>query len=268
MLSVSVSSLWKTYALDRCRLKAEMEESTMADKEWLKKYEEKKELLRCKINLESYFTEKQIGKADIDTLEIGTVTFPTGTILACDPLIELEDALPYMQNVPSGTYPVTICVLLSEDFGNRYACVKVAITDNKPVYYDLGVVGNEDLGEELEEGEYFGFIVDAGMGSILDVKTQAAFKTYWEQRCSKEEDIDPYNDLFCELLEENSEENPKYQREGGDWINWTVPETEFNIPVFASGWGDGIYPTYFGYDSEGKVCGIYILFIDIEKEKE
>lgn len=240
----------------------------MADKDWLKKYEEKKELLRCKIDLESYFTEKKISKANLDTLEIGTVTFPTGTILACDPLIELEDALPYIQNVPSGTYPVTICVSLSEYLGDRYACVKVAINENKPLYYDLGVVGNEDLDEELEEDEYFGFFVDAGMGCILDVKTQEAFQTYWKQRCNKEKDIDPYNDLFCDLLEENYTAYPKYQREGGDWLNWTVPETDLNIPIFASGWGDGVYPTYFGYDAEDKICGVYILFFDVAEDAE
>lgn len=42
----------------------------------------------------------------------------------------------------------------------------------------------------------------------------------------------------------------------------------FKYSYFASGWGDGIYPTYFGYDADGKICGIYILFIDIEKESE
>lgn len=30
--------------------------------------------------------------------------------------------------------------------------------------------------------------------------------------------------------------------------------------------GDGVYPTYFGYDAEGDVCGVYILFIDLESE--
>ena len=34
---------------------------------------------------------------------------------------------------------------------------------------------------------------------------------------------------------------------------------------YISGWGDGYYPTYFGYDSEGEVSGIYIQFIDIER---
>ena len=100
----------------------------MPTKEWMKKYEMKKVVLACKIDLNAYFTEKKIGKAVVDTLDIGMVHFPTGTILACDPLIELGDALPYLQTVPAGTYPVTICVSCNEVFGNRYACVKVTIT--------------------------------------------------------------------------------------------------------------------------------------------
>lgn len=238
----------------------------MPTKEWFKKYESVKENLMCKIDLESYFTEKKIGKMEVDTLEIGTVNFPTGTIFACDPLIELEEALPYIQTVPAGTYPVKICVVPSQKYGDRYACVRVAISDRKPVRYELGVVGNEDFDEELDEEDYFGFGVDAGMGCIADIKTQEAFKKYWEQRLNEDEDIDPYNDLFCDLLEENGIENPKYQRDGGDWINWTVPETDCNLPIFASGWGDGAYPCYFGYDEDGNICGVYILFIDIEKE--
>lgn len=235
----------------------------MLDKNWLEKYESKKELLRCKLDLEAYFTEQQIENATIDTLEIGKVNFPTGKILVCDPLIELEDALPYIQTVPEGKYPVTISVMVSEEFGNRYACTKVKINEIKPAYYDLAVVGNEDLDEELDEGEYFGFIVDAGMGCIFDLKTQEAFRAYWNKRCEEEDDIDPYNDLFCDLLDENYKKYPKYQRDCGDWLNWTIPETNLNIPIFASGWGDGVYPTYFGYDENGDVCGIYILFIDV-----
>ena len=33
---------------------------------------------------------------------------------------------------------------------------------------------------------------------------------------------------------------------------------------FASGWGDGYYPVYFGYDAKGEVCAVYVRFIDIE----
>ena len=238
----------------------------MPSKEWLEKYEAVKQALVCKNDLDAYFTEKKIGNAQVDTLDIGTVHFPTGTILACDPLVELGEALPFIQTVPAGTYPVTICVVPSETYGDRYACVKVAISDNKPVRYEMGMVGAENLDEELQEDEFFGFFVDAGMGCIADLKAQEAFKAYWEQREMEDESIDPYNDLFCDLLEENFQAHPQYQRDGGDWLNWTVPGTDCNIPIFASGWGDGVYPCYFGYDAEGNVCGVYIRFIDIEKE--
>lgn len=238
----------------------------MPDTNWLSKYENVKERLYSKIDLESYFSETQIGKAQIDTLEIGTVCFPTGTVFACDPLIELEDSLPFIQKIPSGTYPVKICVVPSEKYGDRYACVKVEICDQKPVRYEMAMTGKEDLDEEIEDGEFFGFGVDAGMGCVADVQAQEEYKKYWKKRCEEEEDIDSYNDLFCDILEESYRNNPKYQREGGDWANWRIPGTDCDISIFASGWGDGVYPCYFGYDENDTVCGLYVRFIDIAEE--
>lgn len=69
----------------------------MPTKEWMEKYEAVKEKLTCKIDLDAYFTENKIGKATVDVLEIGDVSFHTGIIFACDPLIELEDMDPFMQ---------------------------------------------------------------------------------------------------------------------------------------------------------------------------
>ena len=136
----------------------------MPTTEWLNKYEAIKDKLTCKDDLEAHFTEKVIGNMAVDVLDIGTVHFPTGQIFACDPLVELEDTLPFLQTIPAGTYPVKICVVPSEQYGDRYACVKVEVSQEKPVRYELGMVGNEDLDEELGEDEYFGFGVDAGMG--------------------------------------------------------------------------------------------------------
>lgn len=238
----------------------------MPEKEWLNKFDSVKKKFDCKIDLEAYFSEKQIGVTPIDILEIGNIHFPTGTVFACDPMIELEDAFPYIQKVPVGTYPVKICVVPSEKYGDRYACVKVEISAKKPSRYEMGMTGKERLDEELKDGDFFGFGVDAGMGCIADIQTQREYKKYWQKRCEKEPDIDSYDDLFCELLEESYKENPKYQCQYGDWANWTVPGTDCNILIFSSGWGDGLYPCYFGYDENHKICGIYILFIDIETE--
>ena len=177
----------------------------MPTTEWLNKYESIKDKLVCKTDLDAHFTEKVIGNMGVNVLDIGAVHFPTGTIFACDPLVELEDTPPLIQTIPAGTYPVKICVVPSEKYGDRYACVKVEVSREKPVRYELGMTGKEDLDEGLDEDDYFGFGVDAGMGCVADIQTQAAFKTYWAKRLEEAPDIDPYNDLFCDLLEENAQ---------------------------------------------------------------
>ena len=69
----------------------QQEETDMPTTEWLNKYEAIKDKLTCKDDLEAHFTEKVIGNMAVDVLDIGVVHFPTGTIFACDPLVELED---------------------------------------------------------------------------------------------------------------------------------------------------------------------------------
>lgn len=236
------------------------------NKKWLETYEKNKDKFRCKINLESYFTSSKIGDIDVDVLEIGNINLPTGKIIACDPLVELETAPAFLQEAPAGIYPVKIAVVPSEKYGDRYACVKVEFTKSKPVIYELAVVGNEEDMDTAEEGDIYGFSVDAGMGCVIDKKTQEAYIKYWKHLVETKNADNPFDDLFDDLLTENAEKYPKYQQEYGDWVNWTIPETDLNIPVFHSGWGDGYYASYFGYDENKKLCGFYILFIDVEKE--
>ena len=241
------------------------EEKNM-DKNWQEMYERNKNKFRCKIDLENYFTEKKIGEIEVDTLDIGKVNLPTGEILACDPLVELGEARTYIQKTPIGKFPVKICVVPSREYGDRYACVKVEFNKNKPVVYELAVTGNEEEMDEAGEDEYYGFGVDAGMGCVADKKTQEEYTKYWKKLEEEEEADNPFDDIFDDLLIENAKKYPKYQRDCGDWANFIIPNTDLNIPIFASGWGDGDYPCYFGYDEKGELCGFYIHFIDIERE--
>lgn len=260
-----VSELGKKIGLRITSLNYQKEECGMTNN-WQAMYEENKEKFRCKVDLESYFTQNKIGEMAVDTLEIGDVSLPTGEILACDPLVELGEAKAYIQKTPAGKYPVRIAVVPSEDYGDRYACVKVEFSKNTPVVYELAVTGEEEKMDEAAEDEYYGFGVDAGMGCVADKKSQDEYIKYWNKLEEDGEADNPYDDIFEELLAESAKQFPKYQRTGGDWANWTIPDTELNIPIFASGWGDGYYPCYFGYDEKGELCGFYILFIDIEKE--
>ena len=60
-------------------------------------------------------------------------------------------------------------------------------------------------------------------------------------------------------------ENPLFQIECGDWINFKIPNTDLSVPMIQSGWGDGLYPVYFGYDENNEVCEIVIEYFDLEQ---
>ena len=237
----------------------------MPTAEWMKQYEAVREILDADVKLERYFTEKVIGRKEVDILDLGPVQFPTGKIVVCDPLVTLDDAVPYLQTIPAGSYTLKLCVVPSKEYGDRYACAKLEVSGRETVRYELAVTGKERLEGEFKEGDYFGFGVDAGMACIADFATKEAYLAFLEEKTKQDSDFDLYGDLLEELLKKNAAEHPKYQSEWGDWLKWEVPGANAEVALFASGWGDGYYPTYFGYDSEGKVSGIYIQFIDIER---
>jgi hypothetical protein len=227
---------------------------------WMQKWEEVKDILTCPTDLETYFTSNEIAGQELETMEIGNVSLPSGKVVVRDPLVSLDaNQSPYFVQAPKGNFPVTIAVVKSEDWGDRYAVVKVEFTKEKPVVYREALVGIEEL-EGVTEDDFFGFGVDAGLGCITDVEVLPFVDKFFEDA-----NIDnTYDDYFADLFEQSYKANPKNQSDAGDWINWAVPNTEYQIPMFASGFGDGEYPVYFGYDANGEICGLYIQFIDIE----
>ncbi len=128
------------------------------------------------------------------------------------------------------------------------------------------MVGNEDLDEELGEDEYFGFGVDAGMGCVADIQTQATFKAYWAKRLDEDPDIEPYNDLFCDLLEENAKSLP--QISGGLRRLAQLDSAGHGLqppgPSLPPAGGMVTILSTSGMDAKGKICAVYVRFIDIE----
>ena len=227
---------------------------------WMQKWEEVKDILISPVDIETYFTSEKIMDQKMEVMEIGNVSLPSGKVIVRDPLVFLKvGEQPYFVEVPKGNFPVTIAVVKLEEWGDRYAAVKVEFSKEKPVVYREALIGIEKL-EDINEGDYFGFSVDAGLGCITDPEVLP-----YVDKFRKELNVDNmYDNYFADLFAKSYKENPANQRELGDWISWTVPHTEYQIPMFASGVGDGTYPVYFAYDAQGKICGLYIQFIDIE----
>ncbi|EJL68003.1 DUF4241 domain-containing protein [Chryseobacterium populi] len=227
---------------------------------WLQKWNEVKDILVCPTDLEAYFTSDEILSQKMEVMDIGNVSLPSGKVIVRDPLVYLNAGeKPYFIEVPKGDFPVKVAVVKSEEWGDRYAVVKVSFTNEKPVVYREALIGNEEL-EEVGEGEYFGFSVDAGLACITDAEVIPYFDKFLTE--INVENI--YDDYFAGLFAQSYKMNPENQRDLGDWISWTIPGTIYQIPMFASGFGDGAYPVYFAYDTNNEICGLYIQFIDIE----
>ncbi|AZB27599.1 DUF4241 domain-containing protein [Chryseobacterium bernardetii] len=229
---------------------------------WMQKWEEIKDKLVSPVDIETYFISDEIMEQKMETMEIGNVSLPSGKVIVRDPLVYLnQKEQPFFVEVPRGDFPVTVAVVKLEDWGDRYAAVKVEFTKEKPVLYREALIGIENI-EDVNDDAFFGFNVDAGLACITDPEVVP----YVEKFIEELDVANIYDDYFAELFAKSYKENPKNQRDLGDWINWKVPNTEYQIPIFASGVGDGVYPVYFAYDGQGQLCGLYIHFIDIELE--
>lgn len=239
----------------------------MPTPEWLKKWKQVKEKTVSPVDLNTYFEESEIAGKQLAVMEIGPCSLPSGKILVRDPLVYLADRKekPYFLTAPAGTYQTEVCVVKPDESGDcaRYAAVRLKFTGKRPVWFYEALIGHENL-NDLEGGEYFGFNVDAGLGCICDEVLHQAICDWSGQWDREHPDANQYYDYFAPLFAENYKAYPKFQREDGDFLNWQIPGTKYHLPIFQSGFGDGVYPVYWGMDETGNISQIVIQFINIE----
>lgn len=194
---------------------------------------------------------KEIQGKEIFILDMGDISFPTGDILVRDPLVWLNrDEKAYLQSVPKGRFRIETLVVKLEEDHYRYALSRVKFRESLPVIYYEALKGDENL-DDVDDDSIFGFNVDAGLATIVDVETRNAYCDFEDKWYAENPGKNIYDDFFAAIFAKSAEENPLYQRDGGDWINFKIPNSELSIPMIQSGFGDGRYPVYFGYDENG-----------------
>lgn len=229
--------------------------------EWKKRYKAVKNLLTSPVNYAKCFDMKEIQGKEIFILDMGEIEFPTGDILVRDPLVWLNrDEKAYLTSVPRGKYRIETLVVKLEEDHYRYALSRVRFTENVPNIYYEALKDDENL-DDVDGDSIFGFNVDAGLATIVDVETRNAYCDFKDKWYAENPNKNIYDDFFSEVFAKNAEENPVYQREGGDWINFKIPNSELSIPMIQSGFGDGRYPVYFGYDENGELCDLIVEYI-------
>lgn len=194
-------------------------------------------------------------------LEIGMVDCPTGRIVVSDPLCYLAagEFCPELEmRIPSGAYPVYVSIYRNPYVGIRMCTAKLKIKDTKAIRYEKAKPTEETAAAKASDGVLCGFPVDAGMMSFCDGEEANAYYDFIGEWHEANPEGNHYDDYFAKLFAESFEALPAYQRDGGDFIQWQNPKSGNRMVMIASGFGDGFYQCFWGYDEGGDVCELIV----------
>ncbi len=242
-----------------------------------KNYDEKKQLDIQEIfkqNLE-YISQTEVNPNTIESqfvksetryfFKIGMADFPSGKVIVADPLCYLVSGkmCPQLEiNIPLGSYPMEVSICRNPDVGLRMCTVRLKIQETKAEKYICAQPTEDTAIAKCSDGVLSGFPVEAGMVTICDALVASEYRAFLDNWHRENQGKNHYDDYFADFFSESAETLPEYQREGGDFIEWTNPDTKHKMVMVASGFGDGLYQCFFGYDSENEICELIIPMVN------
>lgn len=176
------------------------------------------------------------GRFVFQVQRLGMFKITSGSIVACDPFI-CDHAEPFAKQTPVGEFPIYLALAKTQNGDERVALAKISFAEKPISKWELALIKGQDPAS-LKKGHFFGYGVDSGTGSFMDA---AAWKEY-ETRMKTE------NEKFSDFLIAEMEKTYSHTR---SWLVMNFPSG--TAALFSTGYGDGGYPTYWGYDSEGKL---------------
>lgn len=168
----------------------------------------------------------------------GELVLSTGRIVACDPLV-FPEAEPFTATVTPGTYAVMLAVANVSETDQRIAFAKLQLAPGDPEKWQMAVVVGQDL-STLQPNQIFGYPVDSGTGCFMDAATSALLL----ERMNTE---DEYYQTIIDAMEKTYIHTWSYADVRPS------PQHTDNCVAFSSGWGDGLYASYFGYSAAGQI---------------
>lgn len=198
-------------------------------------------------------------------LNVGEIDCPTGRIVVADPLCYLaagKFSPELILSVKPGSYPVEVSICRYPITGIRMCTARLKLKDTKAVKYVNADSTKETAAAVAKDGVMNGFPVEAGMMSFCDAKVAEEYRMFLENWEKQNPQKNHYDDYFADFFAESYKRLPAYQREDGDFIEWVNPETGNKMVMIASGFGDGFYQSFWGYDAEGEICELIVPMVN------
>lgn len=218
-----------------------------------------------------YNLDDEMEMQELVEIHIGDVNLPTGKIIASDPFFTF-DQRPFTRSVEPDKYPVYIYMAEVDEHHHRVAYAKIKFRPEEAHKWILAItddITKEEM-NELNEDEFFGFPVDSGLACFLDEETNERLTAKMDEIQDKDPESNYYDEVLADEFKNYSGKN-KFSRSLGDWNDhYPDKDSDNNVIMFASGWGDGYYPAYWGLNENGDSIELVIDFLinDFEEEDE
>lgn len=181
---------------------------------------------------------------------------PSGKIVAADPFV-MPDMPPLDQTIPPGRYPVTLYIARLSETHERIALAVLMVKEERASRFELALREGDDISRLTGEDDYLGFPVDAGLGSLFDYETGVLYVQLEKELLQNNPTSNIYDAYFAERFQANASELHPY----GSWLDFQLPNApQYNVAMFQSGWGDGVYPVYWGRNEAGEIVNLVIDF--------
>ncbi len=176
--------------------------------------------------------ESNGGPVRLEVRDIGELKLPSGRVIACDPVVE-PDLRPFALSLPPGTWPVGITIAHFPGADQRIAGAWIRASRSLPVRWEPARIAGMGDSPDTAYG------VDSGTGGFVSPEAAASLAARLD-------------DAFMDELTAQMDSVYVHTR---SWAVVPVPGTDgLNVVAFSSGFGDGAYGSYWGYDDAGTIA--------------
>jgi hypothetical protein len=177
----------------------------------------------------------------IRVVRIGEMEIASGRVILVDPFLMSTQDRPLALAVRPGRYPVDLAVADAGESGRRVALARLLLSPAPAVRWAMAVTDEQDV-TTLRGDDVFGYGVDAGTGAFVDAAIPAWLETEYppsdfERYAALQDDWQSRGEAAAESL------GIPY---GFALIARLGPG---DAAMFSSGWGDGHYASWVGYDA-------------------
>lgn len=191
--------------------------------------------------------DTEFGRMNIEKIEAGKLKLVTGRIIATDPILLYDDEC-YSQHVKPGSYNVNLYVGRAQKRKKQTVAAEIRINDKEPVKWEMALLQGESA-KTFGRDEFMGYEVENGLGCFMDEKIMEILDVM------SEEELKEYEDKVKNAVRESDCSCAEIVMDN---------KTGLNIIVFASGWNEGTFPTYCGFDKDNKLSRFVTDFMVIE----